>query len=257
MPPSHVIRTALVTGGSRGLGRALALALARRGAQVVVTGREREQLATVAAEVARCGYPGKALVLDAGDTKASVARIRELDAELGGLDLVVANAGVGMPDPDMTPYGWEALDAAFHVNFCGAAATLTAALPAMVERGRGHLVAISSLASFGPLPGAAAYCAPKAGLAMLAACLRLDLAGSGVAVTTVNLGFVATRMVARSRHAMPQLLTAEGAAARIVAGLARRPATITLPRALAGGAWALARVPVGLKALAMGRRRLG
>ncbi|HEU4533554.1 MAG TPA: SDR family NAD(P)-dependent oxidoreductase, partial [Polyangiaceae bacterium] len=182
-----------------------------------------------------------------------VAALRAFDAE-APVDLVVANAGEGAPAPDATPYAWETIERAFHTNFCGAAATLTALAPAMVARGRGHLVGIGSLASFGPLPGSAAYCAPKAGLAMLLACMRLDFAGTGVAVTTVNLGFVRTAMVARSTHPMPQLLEPDEAARRLLAALPRRPRTVTLPRALGAATRLLALVPEGAKASAPARR---
>ena len=233
----------MVTGGSRGIGRALARALSARGVRVIVTGRRGAELDAVV----RAGDAWRGVVLDAGDTKASVATLRELDRALGGLDLVIANAGVGIPDPEMTPYAWEAIAEAMHVNVCGAAATLTAVLPDMVSRGRGHAVAIGSLAAFGALPGAAAYSAPKAALAMLMDCLRLDLAGTGVTATTVHLGFVRTRMVERSAFPMPQLLEPGDAAERIVTALARRPRTITLPRALAAAAWGAALLPSAVK----------
>ena len=87
--------------------------------------------------------------------------MRALDAELGGFDLVIANAGVGMKHKGLPSYAWEAMAGACHVNFCGAAATLTAVLPQMVERGRGHVVGISSIASFTPIPGRGGYCAPE------------------------------------------------------------------------------------------------
>jgi len=236
-------QSALVTGGSRGIGHALATVLVAGGTRVYVTGSHPDSLVLAAR---RSG--AEPLLLDAGDTARSVAVIRDLDQQVDGLDLVIANAGVGAPAPDAVPYAWETLSAAFHVNFCGAAATLTAALPAMVARGRGHLVGIGSLASFGPLPQAAAYCAPKAGLAMLLACLRLDLARTGVSVTTVNLGFVRTRMTARSTHPMPQVREPEEIAAALVPRLVNRPRSITLPRALGLAARAGSLLPERWKA---------
>ncbi len=235
----------LVTGGSRGIGRGLAIAIARSGMDVIVTGRDRAALQEACAEI---GERARAEVLDAGHTDEAVRRIRAIDEEVGGLDMIIANAGVGMPDPAMTPYAWEAMAGALHVNLCGAAATLTAALPAMVARGRGHLVGISSLAAFGALPGAAAYCAPKAGLDMLLECLRMDLAGTGVAVTRVSLGFVKTRMTERSTHPMPQRMDAEDAAKKIVRALKRRPSSIVLPRALGAATKAFSFLPSSLRA---------
>jgi short-subunit dehydrogenase len=238
---------ALVTGASRGIGEALARGLAASGAEVVLVGRDAATLGRVADAIGARGGRARALPLDVADGARAVAALRAIDAE-APIDLVVANAGVGAPAPDATPYAWETIEAAFHTNFCGAAATLTALLPAMVGRGRGHLVGVGSLASFGPLPGAAAYCAPKAGLAMLLACLRLDLAGTGVAVTTVNLGFVRTAMVARSTHPMPQLLEPDEVAARVLRALPRRPRELTIPRGLGAAARLLSLVPEGAKA---------
>lgn len=233
---------ALVTGASSGIGRALSLALAARGYDVVLVARREPRLLELADDIRRAGGHASALQLDVSDTDATVAALRRLDAEVP-LDLIVANAGVGVPPEATDPTSWEAIEAACHTNFCGAAATLTAVLPAMVKRRRGHLVGISSLASFGALPFSAAYCAPKAGLSMLLDCLRLDLLDTGVAVTTVHLGFVRTPMVERSTHPMPQLLEADDAAERIVAALAARPAVLELPQPLAAATRALASLP--------------
>jgi short-subunit dehydrogenase len=240
MPP-----LAVVTGASRGLGRALALGLAERGNRLVLVARDRVALEKVATEVHGLGAEAIVEALDVADERC-VERLRQLDAEHGGFELVVANAGVG-PKLDSPAYAWETLAGPCHVNFCGAVATLTAALPAMVERGRGHLVGISSLSSFGALPGSAAYCAPKAGLSMLLECLRLDVAPRGVAVTTVHAGFIDTAMVAHRRETMPQLLSVDDAAARILAALPEHPARIDFPQPLAWTARAGARLPRQLR----------
>jgi short-subunit dehydrogenase len=237
----------LITGGSRGIGLGLARQYLRRGASVTITGRDAAALDAALAELRALGT-AEALVLDAADTDATVAAVRALDERVGGLDVVIANAGVGA-DPTKGPaYAWETMAAALHVNFTGAAATLTAALPAMVARGRGHLVGISSLASYGALPNAAAYCAPKAGLNMLLDCLALDTRGTGVAVTTVKVGFVKTRMVEHATHPMPQAMEADDAAARIVSALERRPRVVTVPKSLAFGAWVGGALPLAVKA---------
>jgi len=237
----------LITGGSRGIGLGLARQYARRGATVTITGRDAQALDAALAELKELGrVDGR--VLDAADTAATVRAIRALDEQVGGLDVVVANAGVGADLSKGPPYAWEAMADALHVNFTGAAATLTAALPAMVARGRGHLVGISSLASYGALPNAAAYCAPKAGLNMLLDCLALDTLDTGVAVTTVKVGFVKTRMVANATHPMPQVMEVDDAADRIVSALASRPRVVTVPKLLALGAWVGGALPLGVKA---------
>lgn len=241
-------RTALVTGASRGLGRAFSLALAERGFRVWLVARDGAALEDVARLVRDRGGHAEPLVLDVEDAAKVVREVRAIDEASGGLDLVLANAGVGASrDGDGVPYAWETMQHALVTNFVGAAATLTAALPAMVARGRGHLVATGSLASYGPLPGSAAYCAPKAGIDMLLDTLRLDLHGTGVAVTNLRLGFVRTRMVERSTHPMPQLLDPDDVARLVVARLEKRPREIVLPRALAAGARAFGALPASLR----------
>lgn len=235
-------RSSLVTGASRGLGRAFATALAERGDHVWLVARDAVELSKVQEHIRERGGKADVVVLDVENTEATVREIRAIDRTCGGLDLVLANAGVGAIPP-AEPYAWETLRHAFTTNFLGAAATLTAVLPAMVSRRRGHLVATGSLASYGPIPGSAAYTAPKAGIDMLLETLRLDLRGTGVAVTNLRLGFVRTRMVAASTHPMPQLLEPEDVAARVVAKLDKRPREIVMPRALALGARALGALP--------------
>lgn len=243
-------RTALVTGASSGLGRALARGLAEAGALVVLCARRQAELLEVARAIEDRGGRARVQPLDVRDVGYTVATLRALDRELGGLDLIIAGAGVGAgPGP---PVAWEALAEACHTNFCGAAATLTAVLPQMIARGRGHLVGLSSLASFAPLPGSAAYCAPKAGLSMLLACLRMDLRGTGVHVTAVHAGFVRTAMTAHSTHPMPQLMDCDEAAARILRALPAAPATLDFPQPLALAARLSARLPDALRRSLLG-----
>ena len=240
-------RAILVTGASRGLGEAFAVALAAPGTRLWLVARSAEALAEVARRVRSRGATAEAITLDVTDTDATARTIREIDATCGGLDLIMANAGAGAASPDLAPYAWESIEAAIRTSFVAAAATLTAALPAMVARRRGHLVATGSLASYGALPGSAAYCAPKAGLDMLLDTLRLDLQGTGVAVTNLRLGFVRTRMVERSTHPMPQLLDPDDVAREVVKRLARRPREIVMPRALATTVRALGGLPASVR----------
>ena len=232
-PPVAPYRTALVTGASSGIGQALGERLAAEGTLVVLAARREERLHAVADAITCAGGRAHVAVIDVSDTAATVARVRALDLELGGFDLVIANAGVGMNHRGLPSYAWEAMAGACHVNFCGAAATLTAVLPQMVERRRGHVVGISSIASFAPIPGRGGYCAPKAGLSMLLECLRLELAGTGVHATAVHPGFVRTAMTAKSRGAMPFVMDTAAAAGRIVRALPGAPATIDFPWQLA------------------------
>lgn len=235
-------RRAVVTGASRGIGRALALELGRRGSHVTCVARSAAALTNLVEGIVADGGSADACVADVSDTDAWVRTLRKLD-ENAPHDLVIANAGVGLPAPDASPIAWESVAAPLRTNTLGAAATLTALLPAMVARGSGHVVAIGSLASFGPIPGSAAYCAPKAGVDMLMACLSLDLRGTGVSATNVRLGFVRTAMTEKSTHPMPQAMEPDEAARVVLDGLGARPETIVHPRALGAAARALAWLP--------------
>ncbi|MGF1470014.1 MAG: SDR family NAD(P)-dependent oxidoreductase [Sandaracinaceae bacterium] len=179
---------AWITGGGSGIGRALALELARQGARVAVSGRRADRLEQTAGEVSALGAEGLALACDVTE-EAEVARSADAAADaLGGLDLVVANAGFAVGGPV------ETLDAAawrrqLDVNVVGAALTARHALPHL-RASRGRLGLVGSVAAFVGMPGAAAYCASKAALRALGQSLSAELAGTGVSCTTVHPGYV-------------------------------------------------------------------
>ncbi|WNG23154.1 SDR family NAD(P)-dependent oxidoreductase [Cystobacter fuscus] len=203
-------RTALVTGASSGLGRGLALWLGKRGVKVYAAARRLSRLEELAQQGKAVGATIEPVELDVSQADVTLARVRELDDACGGLDLVVANAGVGFPT-NARNFPWEDARRVIDVNVTGAAATLSAVLPRMVERDRGHLVGISSLASCRGLPQNAAYSASKAFLDTFLESLRVDLHGTGVRVTCIRPGFVKTEITAAIQHPMPFLLEAEPA----------------------------------------------
>jgi short-subunit dehydrogenase len=220
-------KTALVTGASSGFGHGLALALGRRGTHVVAAARRRARLDELVDEIARSGGSAEALELDVGDADATYAAVRALDERLS-LELVIANAGVGEPTP-ATDLQWPALKHILQINLLGAAATLAGALPGMVARGAGHIVGVASLAAFKGLPRNGAYCASKAGLATLLESFRVDLHGSGVAVTAVCPGFVKTELTAKNKHPMPFLMELDRAVDIIMRAIDHRQAVCAFP----------------------------
>jgi short-subunit dehydrogenase len=203
-------RTALVTGASSGLGRGLALWFSRRGVKVYAAARRRENLEALADEARAAGAQVEPVELDVSHADNTLARIRELDASCGGLDLVIANAGVGL-ETNARRMKWEAVKQTIDVNVTGAAATLCAVLPQMVERQRGHLVGVASLAAYRGLGRNAAYSASKAYLSTFMESLRVDLQGTGVNVTCLYPGFVKSEMTANNKFPMPFLLETEEA----------------------------------------------
>jgi short-subunit dehydrogenase len=235
-------RNALITGASSGLGRGLAAWFANRGTRVFAAARRTELL-----ESLRQQYPAaiEPVEMDVAQAAPTIERIRALDQSCGGLDLVIANAGVG-EDTHAKHLRWEAVERIIEVNVKGAAATLSAALPAMVERGRGHLVGVSSIAAFRGLPGSAAYCASKAFVGIFLEGLRVDLAGTGVLVTSLHPGFVKTEMTAKNRFQMPFLLEVEEAVTQMGEAIERGQAVRLFPWPLAMAMQAMKAMPSAL-----------
>ena len=208
-------RNVLVTGASSGLGRALALWFARRGATVWAAARRTELLDSLAADSS--APPGSIvpLALDVSDVPAVRRVLPEIDSKAeGGLDVVIANAGIG-GEANPRKDTWEKVERMIQVNVTGAAATLATLAPRMAERGRGHLVGISSLAGWVVTPKMGAYSATKMFLEVYCDGLHLDLKGAGVAVTCINPGFVKSEMTAKNKFKMPFLLEADDAAGRM------------------------------------------
>ena len=225
-------RTALVTGATSGIGRALCLELASRGAHVALAARREGELERAVHEIEARGGRALPLVLDVTDAAAVEDAVKRADRELGSLDLVVANAGDGTTGHAST-LRWEDVARVVDVNVKGAMATLVAAIPVMLAQQGGHLVGVSSLAGRRGLPQSGAYGASKAALSTFLESLRIDLAASGIKVTDVRPGFVATPMTAAVDHPMPLLWQPDHAARVIVDRLARAPAVIAFPWPLA------------------------
>ena len=165
---------------------------------------------------------------DAADPAATRAAIAALTAAIGPVDLLVANAGLGLGTPG-TSFDAGDFERLVRVNLLGAAHAIAAVLPAMLERGGGHLVGVSSLAGFRAMPGSGGYSATKAGLSTLLEGLRVDLRRSGVAVTIVHPGYVHTPMTEGAAHPRPWLVDADRAADVIARGIARRRRVVNFP----------------------------
>jgi NAD(P)-dependent dehydrogenase (short-subunit alcohol dehydrogenase family) len=189
-------QVALVTGGGKGIGQAISLALAARGARVVVTGRSERELGEVVGEIVHAGGQARHLAGDVRDpAHARAATARAIDT-WGRLDLVVANAGISGSVAMGEAGGAERAKAMLDTNLLGAYLTFDAALAVM--RGPGRLVATSSvLGKFG-VAGQAAYCASKAGLHGLVRAVAAEVGARGITCNAVCPGWVDTSM-ARAR----------------------------------------------------------
>lgn len=185
--------TALVTGGSRGIGRAIAEKLATEGYRVAVTGRDREKLAEVSASI-----PGAlAINADVASAEDTRAAIRETESQLGPVDVLVNNAGIGgdesgpRPFVEMDPQTWWRVQ---ETNVLGPALYTHALLPGMLGRGRGVIINIGSYIAIRPQAAVTAYASSKAALARFSDCLAAELHGTGVQVFCISPGLVLTDM---------------------------------------------------------------
>jgi 3-oxoacyl-[acyl-carrier protein] reductase len=190
-------RTVIVTGASRGLGRAIAVAFAEEGAHVFVGYRSREQDARATLE--QLGGRGTLLRCDLTDRAAVTAAFDGVRAQRGGIDVLVNNAGVTRDNlvPLMSDDDWsEVVD----VNLRGAFVCTKAAIGAMIARGGGAIVNVASVAGLHASPGQASYSASKGGLIALTRTLAAELGPRGVRVNAVVPGLLSTGMAARMDH---------------------------------------------------------
>jgi short-subunit dehydrogenase len=225
---SFANQVAIVTGASSGIGWALARVLAAEGCKVGLVARRREPLAQLAIEIEKAGGTPAFVTADVSRRDEAVAAIREVAGRLGPVDLLIANAGVGAPTT-VDPFNVEDIEKMFQVNVLGVIYSLEAVLPKMLQRGRGHLAAISSLGAYRGLPGESAYTSSKAALNVFMEGLRIQLRRRGIAVTTICPGFVKTPMTEVFEFPMPWLLEADEAARRIVRALKRRRKVYNFP----------------------------
>ncbi len=223
---------ALVTGASSGIGEAIALGLAARGARVIATARGKERLAPLAK---RLGERGHALVLDVTDGTAVKGLIDRLPADWRAIDILVNNAGSdvggrrGFEEGEIEDWAGT-----IETNVTGLLRMSRAVLPGMVSRGRGHIVNLGSIVTLRPTGGLAAYAASKAAVHAFSDALRAEVKGSGIRVTeilpgTARTGFAEARwrgdraQAAAFYGAFKTLLTAEDVARTVLFALEQPP----------------------------------
>jgi NAD(P)-dependent dehydrogenase (short-subunit alcohol dehydrogenase family) len=227
--PSPATPVIWVTGASSGLGRSLALQLARGGALVIASARDLEALSAL-----QSSHPNiRALDCDITDNDS----LQNLAARMGEisprLDQAILNAGtceyLDFPSPD-----WEAIRRVMEVNFFGTVNCIRLALPMLRQstRAQRQLVVIASQVTAAPFPRAEAYGASKAALQYFSDSLRMDLAAEKIGVKVINPGFVDTPLTRKNDFEMPFLMSADEAASRIVGKLQTTSDHYSFPRRL-------------------------
>ncbi|MCP9237594.1 SDR family oxidoreductase [Lewinella sp. JB7] len=185
-------KTAYVTGGSKGIGYGVAEKLMEAGVNVIITSRHQQSANKAVDQLDQLGHPGKCIAFEADvrDLESQQRAIALAHQEFGGIDIVIANAGVGhfAPIQELTPQQWkDTID----INLTGVFNTVKATLPALIES-KGYLITIASLAGANFFAKGSAYNASKFGLVGFTQAVMLDVRNEGVKVSTIMPGSVAT-----------------------------------------------------------------
>lgn len=212
-PPPLLGRVALVTGGSRGIGKAIACKLASLGASICICGRHPESLQTATTEISASGAKVLARLADVTNAADIDALVQAAETQLGPVFLLVNNAGIGNPGfgPVQTKseVDW---DVVLDTNLKSAFLVSRAVVPLMIKRRNGDIINISSLAGKNTFAGGALYCASKWGLQGLTGCMAEDLRQYGIRVSAICPGSVATEFAGRGPKDPIRVLTAEDVA---------------------------------------------
>lgn len=232
-------RVALITGAGDGIGLATARGLVQRGARVAILDRDDEAAQAAAAELGP--EHAMALSVDVTDRAAMADAVSTVADRLGGLDVVVANAGIAPPSDSVLSIDPDAFEHTVDIDLLGQWRTVRATLPTIVRRS-GHIVVISSIYAFFNGALNASYAASKAGIEQLVRALRVELAHHGATAGVAYLGFIDTDLAAdvfarehvdEARRAIPGFLTkpmsTEAAAAAVVRGIEQRAGKIGAP----------------------------
>lgn len=221
-------RTVWITGGSAGIGEAVVRRLAKGGDRVIASARGEDKLNALANSQPNVF----AAPLDITDHDAVQATAKQICDEHGPIDLAIFNAGTHQP-VDAKDFKAASLRRLLDINLIGTANCLEAVMPAMIERGRGHIAVVASVAGYRGLPTAAYYGASKGGTINMIEALRFDLQRAGVKLQLINPGFVETPLTDKNDFEMPFLITAEQAADHIVKGLESGSFEVAFPRRFA------------------------
>ncbi len=220
-------KSILITGGSSGLGEALAKDYAGNGITLYLSGRNRQRLEQVREDCRQLGADVHIAPVDSADEKAMSDWINDCD-RINPLDLVVANAGIGTGFTMDMDLG-EHTKRIFGVNVMGVFNTVHPAIRLMQKRRCGQIAIISSLAGYHGMPGAPAYSTSKACVKAYGEALRGLYAQAGIEVNVVCPGFVKSRITARNKFPMPFLMETDRAVKALRRGLEKNQARITFP----------------------------
>src|SRR6185436_7696478 len=225
-------KVVMITGASSGIGKALALEIASRGAHLALLARRESLLNELVNEAGTRNVKAIAVAADVRDAQAVRAAADQFRTKLGPIDILIANAGVGTADHALKLAPEHAAEV-MGTNVLGSVNSVAAVAPEMVARGQGRLVAISSLAAYRGLPKSAAYCASKAAMTAYFESVRIDLRNTGVGVTIIYPGFIRTGITQGRIAKMRYLMELEPAVKKIVSAIEKEKNTYAFPWQLA------------------------
>lgn len=226
--PSLADKSVLITGASSGIGTYLARELVRRGARVGLLVRREERLRELAEELTEAGGHSAWAVADVTDVEALHQGLDAVAEELGGADVLVANAGFNRPEVPFRFQPGRAMKI-YEVNLMGTIRAIDWTLPRFLEQGSGHIVGVASVASYFGLPASGSYCGGKAAMRVHLQSLRVTLAKWGIAVTTICPGFVKSELTEDIEYKMPFLWETDRAARLMADSIERRRREVIFP----------------------------
>lgn len=225
-------KVVFLTGASSGIGEALAIDLAKKGAILGLLARREDLLKNLAGKCVEVGGQARVFACDVTDEQRVTESIEAFQDEFGKIDILICNAGIG-GSAHAKHLTNENIRKVVDVNLMGSVYAVTATLPKMLERKSGHLVAISSLAGIRGLPSSASYSASKGAMTNFFESLRLDLLDSGVAVTIIQPGFIYTPLTAERKNKLPFLMDLDKAIPYFVRAIEKKKRFSAFPWQLA------------------------
>ena len=220
-------KSVLITGASSGIGRKLAKRMAKDGYQVTLVARRLERLQALSTEIEQQG--GKTLVLacDVTDKESMHSSIRQCIEHFGKLDILILNAGGTIPLGKH--YNSENIIKNFNLNVFSGLYAIEAALPIFKDQGSGHIVALSSMASYLPVSQWGVYSAAKQSLSYLCDALRREVAEYNIKITVISPGYIKSPLTARNVHKMPFLMPLEKGVETIYSAIKKQKRNVSFP----------------------------
>ncbi|MEO8011632.1 MAG: SDR family oxidoreductase, partial [Dokdonella sp.] len=221
-------RVVIVTGGSSGIGKAVALKVAAAGAKLVICARGEEELAATRREVEEAGGICHTYVVDLADLASCDAFVKQVSEEHGGADILINNAGRSIRRAIASSYDrFHDFERTMQLNYFGCLRLIMGFLPKMTERKRGHIINISSIGVLTNAPRFSAYVSSKAALDAFSRCAQAEFSDLGIHFTTINMPLVKTPMIAPTKmYDSVPTLSPEEAADLVVSAIIERPVRV-------------------------------